>query len=350
ISGNTFYSVNSSDTAIAIGSVPGTDVVSWAQNPTQLVACSESGSVVWDGSTLTAITDPDFNNGVQCCSIDSYILFRTASTGQFFASDFANALSYDALFFATAEGSPDNLVGIISDHQQAILMGESSGEIWSDQGLSGFPFGRDANGFFELGCIAGKSVAKIDNSVVWLASDLTVRRLDGLTPVRISQHGVEQAIASYDTIEDAYGFTYSWMGHVFYVLTFPTERHTWVFDANTQEWHERESYGQGRWRPCAAVFAYQKWYVQDFETGKVGTLDQNTYGEWDQPLVASATFPDVYNNGELIAHNSLEIMFETGAAAPGANPQATLQVSDDGGRTWRTKATKSLGRIGRYKE
>src|SRR6185295_4261037 len=38
ISGNTFYSVNSSDTAIAIGSVPGTDVVSWAQNPTQLVA------------------------------------------------------------------------------------------------------------------------------------------------------------------------------------------------------------------------------------------------------------------------------------------------------------------------
>lgn len=349
ISGNTFYSVSASNVISGIGTIPGTDVVSFAQNPTQLVICSESGSSVWDGNFLTPITDPDFDTGVQCCGINSYVLFRKAASGQFFSSDFADALSYDALFFATAEGSPDNLVGIISDHQQAILMGSDSGEIWSDHDQSGFPFARDANGFFELGCAAGKSLAKLDNSVVWLASDLTVRRLEGLTPVRISQHGVEQAIATYSRVDDAYGFSYAWMGHTFYVLTFPTVRHTWVFDAATSEWHERESYGQGRWRPCAAVNAYGKWYVQDFETGKVGTLDQDTHTEWDQPLVVQATFPTVSGKGELLPHAALEIAFETGAAAPGVDPQATLQTSDDSGRTWRTKATKSLGKLGRYK-
>ncbi len=349
--GNTLHRVSQGHVLTTIGTISGSSVVSFAENPTQLVICDPAASYTYDETTLAQITDVDFANGAQATALDGYILFREPNSGRFFSSDLNDASSYDGLMFATAEGLADDIVGIIADHRQAVLAGERSIELWYNAGTSGFPFLRDSNGYVELGCAAGGSLARVDNSIMWLASDLTVRRLDGLTPMRISQHGVEQAIATY-TVTDAYAFSYSAQGHIFYVLTFPTDGHTWVYDATTQEWHERESYGITRWRPCSAAYCYGRTYVQDYETGKVGYLDAETYTEWDNTHRMEFTFPSVYDNGRRMFHNRLQIGCETGVGLTtglGSDPQMTLEVSDDAGRTWRTLATKSLGRIGEYK-
>jgi hypothetical protein len=351
VSGTSLYHVSNTYVATLIGTINGSDVVSFAANQLQLVICDKSGvAYTYDGTTLAQITDADWNNGVQCCDLDNYVLFRTGNSGQFFSSDLANASSYDALFFATAEGAADKLVGIITDHRQIVLAGEYSMELWFNAGGADFPFQRDVNGFLELGCAAGYTLAKADNSIYWLASDMTVRRLEGLTPVRVSQHGVEQAIATYD-VSGAYAFGYSQGGHIFYVLTFPDQA-TWVYDATTREWHERASYALSRWRPCSAAYCYGLNFVQDYQTGKVGYLDTDTYTDWDDTQRLEATFPSVYNDGGRIFHQSFEVMAETGVglvSGAGSDPQITLEMSDDGGRTWRTAATKSLGLLGKYR-
>ena len=349
--GTTLYKINSSHVYTSIGTVAGLGLVSFAETPTQLVICANSASYYLVGSTLTQITDADFLSGVQVCGIDGFVLFRRESTGIFFGSDLANAASYDALNFATAEGLADNIVGIIADHRQVILAGEASMEIFFNAGISGFPFIRDSNGFVELGCAAGKTLAKIDNSVFWLASDLTVRRLDGNTPVRVSQHGVEQLIATYTT-SDAYAFTYTQYGHLFYVLTFPTNMATWVLDITTGEWHERESYGLTRWRPISSAHAYGKVYVQDYQTGKIGYLDIDTYTDWGDTQRMEFTFQDIYSTGRRMKHRRLEMICETGVgtvSGQGVDPQFTLEYSDDSGKTWETLPTKSLGGVGEYK-
>ncbi len=347
--GTTLYKVDSAHTYTSMGTVNGVGTVSFGETPTQLVICANSASYVFNGTTVTQITDVDFISGVQCCSIDGYVLFRRESTGVFFSSDLADGSSYDALNFGTAEGLSDNIVGIIADHRQAILAGSQSMEIWYNAGVSGFPFIRDANGFIEIGCASGKTLAKADNTVFWLASDLTVRRLDGVTPIRVSQHGVEQAIAGYD-VSDAEGFAYTQYGHLFYVLTFPTSDATWVYDATTNEWHERSSYGLGRWRPSSAVLCYGRWYVQDYETGKIGYLDRDTYTDWDETHRVEMTFDDIYSDGRLIRHALFELLCEVGVGTTGqgADPQVTLEYSNDSGQTWRTAATKALGEVGEY--
>jgi hypothetical protein len=351
VSGTSLYSISSGHVATLIGTVNGSAKVSFAETPTQLVICDPSYTYVYDSLSVSAIADVDFIGGVQCCSIDGYVLFRRANSGVFFSSDLADATAYNALMFATAEGLSDNIVGIIADHRQAILAGSQSMEIWYNAGISGFPFIRDANGFVEIGCAAGNSLAKADNTVFWLASDLTVRRLDGVTPIRISQHGVEQAIAGY-TVEDAEGFAYTQGGHLFYVLTFPTSNATWVYDATTNEWHERQSYGLTRWRPRSAVLAYGRWYVQDYETGKVGYLDKDTYTDWDDTQRVEMTFQDIYSDGRRLRHSLFELLCEVGVgtSGQGADPQVTLERSDDSGQTWTTQATKSLGQVGEYKK
>lgn len=351
VSGTTLYRVNESHTKTTVGTIAGTSLVSFAETPTQLVICDPAASYTYDGTTLAEITDSDFVDGAQCCSVDGYVLFRREGTGIFFSSDLADASAYDGLFFGTAEGLADNIVGIIADHRQVILAGEDSMEIWFNAGIPGFPFIRDPNGFVELGCAAGRSLAKQDNSIYWLASDLTVRRLEGNTPILVSQDGVHQAIASYSRVDDAFGFTYTYGGRLFYVLTFPTAGATWVFDATMKEWHERESYGLTRWRPVASARCFNRVYVQDYEDGKIGYLDADTYTEWLGIQRMELTFQDVYDRGRTIKHKRLRMGCETGVglvSGQGSDPQSTLEVSGDSGKTWETAATKSLGAMGEY--
>lgn len=354
VSGGTLYSISSGHVATAIGTISGTARCSFGINPTQLVINSAPDAYYLTGATLTQITDADYTarGGAQCTSLDGYILFREPNSGRFFSSDLNDASAYDGLYFATAEGFPDDLVGIDADHRQIVLMGANSCELWENVGGAGFPFARAINGFLELGAAAGYSMAKADNSIYWLASDLTVRRLEGLTPMRVSHHGVEQAIRGY-TISDAHGFGYTQDGHVFYVLQFPTSEATWVYDATTQEWHERASYGDTRWRPVGAAFCYGRTYVQRYDTGAIGYLDPDTYTDFGDILRAEWTFGTAgYAGGQRTFHGTLECLAEAGVGlttGQGSDPEIMLDVSDDGGRTWRAMPNKKLGKIGEYR-
>lgn len=350
--GSQLYSLDADGTSHVIGLIQGSSVCTFADNGLQMVICDPVTSYIYDGA-LGQITDPDFNRGIQCGVIDSYILFISPE-GQFFGSNLAQASSYDALDFATPEGAPDKTIGLIADHRQAALLGTDSLELWEDVGGTGFAFGRSSNGFVELGGAAGYSLAKADNSFYWLASDLTVRRLDGATPVKVSQPGVEQAIAEYaktSTVSDARGFGYTLNGHIFYVLTFPTAGHTWVLDATTREWHERESYGLTRWRPCATAFCYGRNYVQDYQTGRVGWLDATTHSEWGGIQRMSWTYPGIYNKGKLLTHSRLAVRVDTGTGnGAGSEPFIQLEISDDDGHKFVTVENQSLGKQGHYKK
>lgn len=349
VSGTTLYKIDAQHKVTSLGTVSGNQLCTFAANASQLTICDPDASYVFDGS-LNRITDPDFLNGKQCAGIDSYVLFL-GPNGEFFCSDLAQATSYDALNFATAEGAPDKTIGLIADHRQALLFGTDSLELWEDVGGNAFPFARASNGFVELGCAAGYSIAKLDNSPHWLASDLTVRRLDGLTPIRVSQHGVEQAIRSYAVVSDARGFSFTESGHIFYVLTFPTAGHTWVLDATTHEWHERESYGLTRWRPCATALCYNRNYVQDFETGDVGYIDAKTFTDWGKTQRMSWTYPSVYDKGDLKFHSELSVRVQTGlglSTGQGSQPKIQLECSDNGGITFEHVEDISLGRQGHF--
>ena len=80
---------------------------------------------------------------------------------------------------------------------------------------------------------------KEDNSVFFLGDDLIFYRLDNGIPRRISTHAIEDAWRGYTLVSDAYTMSYSYEGHKFIVLTFPTANATWVYDISTNLWHER---------------------------------------------------------------------------------------------------------------
>lgn len=297
---------------------------------------------------VNLISDPDFPGAEWVAFLDGFMVIGPGNGTVWVNQTPYVAASWNALDFASAEAAPDDIVVGIVDHRELFLFGRETVEVWYNSGDTDFPLKRTASGFMEIGCNSKYGPAKINNSIYFPANDGTIRRVDGYTPVRVSTTAVEQAIEKY---VDKQGVGKTWIenGHSMYGITY-TEA-TWVLDISTNLWHKRKSYGYNNWRAQFLLRAANKTFVGDTHSNRLGTLDPETFMEWDQPMVASATSPAISQNNEPIQHAVLELVFEQGVGnytAQGANPKVMLQWSDDGGRTFSSEIWRELGRAGDF--
>lgn len=349
ISGNELYRVDETGTETLIGTV-GSGSVDMDHNTDSIVVVTEPDAYYYNGTTFAQITDSDFTSrgAGDVEFVNNYLLFREPDSGRFFGADLGSTTSFDALNFATAEANPDRMVGLKVDHVQAILFGEKSVEIWDNTGEAGFPFARATNGFVELGCFAGKTCQKLDNSVIWLASDYTVRKLEGITPRRISTHAVEQFLTT-TTVTSGTAFTYTQDGHLFYVLSFLEG--TWAYDATTGEWHERQSYGLDNWKWQHQATAFGREFVGDSTSNVIGYLDPTNYTENGDIQRMEWIYQPIYADAQRAFHDRLEVVMETGVGlttGQGSDPEMMMDYSDNGGITWKSLPNKKIGPIGQY--
>jgi hypothetical protein len=396
VSGNEFYQLDSlTTTPVLLGTVTGTGPVSIADNGTQIfLACNPDGYIYNEVTNAFAkITDADFPGAKTVGYIDGYFVFNQPDSQLIWTSEILDGTQIDPLSFASAEGSPDGVVGLIVDHREVWIFGTDSVEVWYDAGLTGFPLTRIQGAFNEIGCVSAYSVAKLDNGLFWLGTDARgqgiVYRANGYTGQRISTHAIEYAIAQYGNIFDAVAYTYQQEGHSFYVLTFPSANATWVYDVATGAWHERAGWENGvftRHRSNCQCNFLGNTVVGDFENGNIYTLDLDVYADNNQEqkwLRSWRALPTGQNNLNRTAQHSLQLDAETGVGlnlypgydaeqlkteaglilttetgeqltttayleAPGYNPQAMLRWSDDGGHTWSSEHWASMGKIGQY--
>lgn len=327
--------------------------VTMANNGTQGAIVAGGNGYIVVGTNVTQIADPDFPGASSVAYVDGYFVFVNADGDQFFISALFDGTDFDALDFASAEGSPDDIVRVFVDHREIWLFGQQTTEIWQNVGNADFPFVRVDGAFLERGCAAMLSVAKADNSVFWLGDDKIVYRAAGYIPTRVSTHGIEEEIRKLGTIDDGIAWTYAQSGHTFYCLTFPTSSRTFVYDVASNLWHERQSGANtyDKWRITTGLAAFGKVLGGDANSGKVMELSLEVYAEDGEELRAVAQTPLIFSDGNnRIFGSSFEIVLETGvglATGQGSDPQLSLQWSDDGGAIWTAENWKSMGPLGR---
>jgi len=361
VSSNTLYRVDAAWNATVLGTVSGSGPVSMSDNGTQLFVACNPLSYIYNATTgvFAQITDPDFAGAVTVGYIDGYFVFNQPNSQTIWVTQLLDGTSVDPLEFASAEGSPDNLVGLIVDHREVWLFGTNSVEVWYDSGNVNFPLERIQGAFNEIGCAAPYSIAKLDNGLFWLGSDARgngiVYRANGYTGQRVSTHAIEFAIQSYANISDAFAYTYQQEGHAFYVLTFPTGNATWVYDVATGAWHERAAFYNGQFSRhasnCQMSFSNEI-VVGDCASGNLYAFDLDVYadnGGAQRWLRSWRAIPSGQNNLKRTAQHSLQLDCETGVGlntGQGSDPQAMLRWSDDGGHTWSNEHWASMGAIG----
>jgi hypothetical protein len=181
---------------------------------------------------------------------------------------------------------------------------------------------------------------------------------DGSVARIISTTAINYQIQRLSTVSDAFGYCYTDEGHTFYVLTFPTENWTIVYDTLTQQWHERSLYISGDPftvnRHVGNTYAYfnGKHLIGDYRAnGKIYHMDSDYYDDDGVNLVAFRTTKYAQDDEELrnVFFSQLQIDMETGVGAGVvAEPQAVLSWSDDGGRSWASDRVGIMGRTGEY--
>lgn len=369
VADNRFYELFSNGTKTLYGSV-NTDsrpafIASNGQIGSQLLIVSGGSGYIFNLGTNTlsaAIAAAGFPpNAVSCVFADSYFLALFSGYPKFAFSALADGTTWDALDVAQKSQTADNLLAMIYDHKELWLVGTKYIEIWFDTGDTNNPWSPQPI-LIECGLAAQDSMCKGDDSIFWIKSGeygaLSVVRAQGYSPVRISTHAVEKALAGYSRIDDALGYFYEDEGHGFYVLTFPTAAATWVYDVRTQTWHER-----GYWNSGTALYeadlgrchcfaaAFQKHLVGSRVTGTVFTMTPTALDDAGADIRWLRRAPHVTTENKRVFISRLELAMRTGVGTgvgTGTDPQLFLRISRDGGNTWSSEKWAALGPYQQY--
>lgn len=340
--------------------------VSMAINLTQIIIVDGSANgYIFNHSTNTfaAIADADFFGGDTVVHIDSYFFYNRIATSNVYASAPNDGTTYAAIDTVTAEFEADKLVAVGKSLDELFLFGKHSTEIWVNTAEPvGFPFSRREGGLLTVGCAAAHTVKTFDNSIFWLSDSGFVIKMDGYRPKIISTPALHYIWKDYTSISDAFAFTYVDNGRLFYVLTFPTGDATFVYDASSDEWHERSSrnelsgdvavkYGRDRANCHAQYLNGRHHFVGDYNSGKIFRLSETVYTEDSNPITRDCITKHGFDENKRRNIYKLTLNCETGVGlttGQGSSPQIMLSISKDGGQTWGTEFWRSLGKQGNY--
>lgn len=342
------YKISSLNVATEIGTVvfSATESVSIANNGTMMVLC-QGDSYIYEplaGIPFYIIPDTDYQQASTVDFMDGYFIWEKANSGQFFISSLYST-AIDPLEFATAEGSPDDLQGLVVAHRQLWLFGTSSTEVWYNSGNSLFPFTRIQGSFSEKGCINRDTIAKTNNTIAYVGNDNIAYMINGYSPVRISNETIEYKLGQADPLT-LNAFEYTEEGHIFYCLVIGDE--SFVFDVKTQMWHTRKSSTINRWRINDIKDAYSIRYGFDYANGNVYQISLDIGTEDSVVIQREAISAPLNNNLSFFTINSVQLDMETGLSTIGADDKITLEYSRNGGVSWSFEKPSTIGKQGEF--
>ena len=369
--GSSLFSFSSNGTATNRGSVTGIDDVSMSSNGINIAIQDPNGnSYFFTPSTgvLELNIDSVFLSFGQAKSVTFKDGFYVYNTDSIFFSGSAKTVNDGKTFRATdfldAEISPDKLIKVHNNHNQLYVFGENTTEPFETFATSGFPFRRINGASMQKGCIAPNTVVDFDNGFLFMGGDVNERPAIwkglGSSFVKISTSSIDQMIhsATPNQIEDARMWVYAENGGYFAVLSIANN--TFVYDATTSklagtpQWHERQSgVGNGDeffvWRAIHGAESFGRILVGDDRSGLVGELDDDTFTEYGNTIERIISTKPFIERGESIFSKEVSLFVQVGEGnSESPSPQIRMDYSDNGGRSYSSEISRSLGKVGEY--
>lgn len=308
----------------------------------QVMVSDGTNAWFWNGSAFAAVTSPVSVGHL--AYMNGYGIFNKPSSGSFYLTGSNDFSTVDALDFATAETNPDNLVRVFVDHNELWLFGAISTEVWQFTGATDFPLQKMGGAEIERGLMAAFSVVADDNSVFWLGDDGVFYRADGYRPVRISTHAIEHAVADIAkaTREGADAFIHTVGGNKFYTIRF-TDSLTLQYNIATGFWNRARTYNQNDWQVLGSAGHHADYVMTP---AGICTLDRGLSTDEGGTMERGGVSAPLYSGGNRVSVRSFRLDAEVGGS--GANSNVNLRVSRDGGETFQTALTRTLGTAADY--
>ena len=353
VAGTTLYSVSSAGVHTSLGTIAGSKQCVFASATDGLIIANNDGNVYrYTGSVFSEITDSDLESPKSCAFINAKTVYD-GNTGRFAVSDVGDSTSINPLNYGTAESNVDDLVRVFTFNQRLFAYGKATIEVfWDSPAAINPPLVRVEGSILQVGLGAFYSLSSNDGSMFFLSDDRKVYAYNGASISKVSTILFEAEISTYSVISDAIGWNMTLRGVEYYVLIFPSQDKTWVLPIGG-EWFEWSSgVLGGRNRANSYVFAYDRHFVEDYDSGDIYELDWEVYTETGDAIVRTRD-TGVLHGGSLFNQigrpfeiKQFELEMETRVgdlSGEGHDPQIILQLSWDGGRTF---GNQYIGYIG----
>lgn len=350
VRGDRLHNVSSSGVTTDIGAIDSGGLVDMATDGTNLVIVTpETGNIwVYNGTTLGLVTDPDRPNASSVDWVDGYFVFGELDSDQWSISELADPYDFGPLAFASAEWRPDRLIRPLVAKRDVFLMGSESIEAWRNTGVSEiFPFERLDNVFIDVGLIGPFAAVYSNDAIFWIANDLTVRRMDGVTATPIQTPPIAKEIASWSDPSLTKAHAHVWGDHLFVCFVNPDGCVVW--DQRTQRWAERETAAYGTWRARTFATCYGKMLFGDSQSGAIYEMSNDILLDGGEQIALDMIWPYVWNRGEKFTTDMVEVIAQVGIVPSYTDaPIVQLSYTNDG-QLWSPWRERTLGVLGDYR-
>jgi len=329
-----------------------------AWNGTQLLITDGANGYLYDdpGGSFVQLDSPThgwtLTQPTYCTWLRQYFVVLEETDSSYHISAPANGLAWNAADKAGAEADPDGIARVIANNGELWVLGPKSAEIHyttGDTTPGAFPFQPKLSATLDIGCASAESVATYNGSIAFLGQargGLRVYWMAGYTPERISDDALEHAIRDYGTVTDAIGIGVDWEASAYYILTFPTEGVSWLYDARGAQWSQIQT-GTGRFAGELGIGIENRNFISDYRDGRVHEL-QHRQDDDGEPLRVRAVGRTISEDEQWISHRNLEVVVERGTAGQTVDPEMRLRWSNDNGNTWSASYPRTMGKVGEY--
>lgn len=367
VNGNTLYKINSNGTSTSIGTISGSGLVSMATNGSKLVVVVPNGlSYVYDGSTLTTITDPDFITSDTVSFKDGYFVFTASDGTVFFNSALNDPLNFRGLDFGTAEINPDEIVSTHVTHNELFVIGSETIELFQNIGGSGFPFQRIPGANIQKGSHATFGTVGLDETFAFVGGGKDEKSaiyqvVDSQKALKISTAAIDNAIQEFtkDEISNCVAMTYFDRGSQIAIFTFESNRIpsvTFAFNATTSRitgipiWFQFQTgIADNRWNVNSILVVYGK-ILAGTTTGDIVELDHKTYTDLGETILRELTTGALSNQDTPLFTPLITLWLEAGVGlttGQGSDPIVMMEFSDNA-KTFGNGRSRSIGKIGKF--
>lgn len=359
--GTNIVTVDASGAVSVAGSLPGSDVVTFArdnESPTPSIQCVSpaNGAFAVTSNSVTSFNGGGVLPAPNCVWAQDGYFFWGIGNNQVFAAG-PNSTDVNALTFVTIQSrATGNLLRGVPYQGLSYIFAGNFCEVWADtaQPFPAFPYSRYAvidRGLFGANAIAGWEDGF--GKLYWVGDDCGVYFMNGITPQKVSPPDLDRAIQAVGQANAAklWASCYIANGKPMWALSYGTNW-TWELNINTSRWHQRESWNAGlyqAWRAQGSLLAFGNWLTGDVLSTNLIFVDPTTQQECGNPLRMRMESGPVkeFPNRTSIARADFDFVTGVGnvslSTQTGQAPQCSIACSRDGGVTWDPPRIRQLG-------
>lgn len=355
VMGTKLVSISASNVVTVIGDVGSGGRVTFDYGFTYLAIASGGRLYLYDGTTLTQVTDPDLGTALDVVWVDGYYM---TTDGEFLVvTDLDDPFAVNPLKYGSSEADPDPVNALLKLRNEIYALNRYTIEVFDNVGTTGFPFQRIPGAQIQKGCVGTHANCVFMDNIAFLGGGRN--EAPGIymgangTAAKISTREIDEILQTYTEEELSVAFLEERVNQAHMHLIVHLPRHTLVFDgAGTQAlsvpvWFTLSStlVGDGIWNACTCIWAYDRWNVCHPSTNQFGYLTDMVSTHWGETIGWEFGTLIVYNQGQGAIFHDLELVSLTGSTAFGVDPTIWTQYSVDG-VTWSAEKPIRAGKTG----